>query len=145
MNKTFAISVVLLLGLSLVAGLRTDDSLRADQKQEAARVLTIKQMMSGLVKPHKAALETALKEPPSGAESWDALIVSAALLNESGYILVDGERSLDKVWSDASQTLRNESAHLLAALKQHDYEASAAAFKQLTTACAACHKAHLNK
>jgi hypothetical protein len=145
MKNSFAVSGVLILGFGLVTGLLLDGSVNARQKQDSTRVLTVKQMMSGLVKPHKAALETALKEEPTGEEAWDALLLNAALLNESGYLLMDDERCPDKVWADAAQTLRDESVTLLAALKAHDYDASTASFKTLTTACASCHKAHLKK
>jgi hypothetical protein len=142
MKKSFAVTGVLVLGIGLVAVSMSNRSLEAEPKQEPARVLTVKQMMSGLVKPHKAALETALKAPPAGDEAWQALILNAALLNESGYLLMEDDRCPDKVWADASQALREESVTLLAALKSHDYDGSTAAFKNLTMACASCHKAH---
>lgn len=145
MKKPFISAALLILGFALAAGVLFDGSVNARQKQESTRVLTVKQMMSGLVKPHKSALESALKGEPAGEEVWDALLLSAALLNESGYILMDDNRCPDKVWADAAQTLRDESVTLLAALKAHDYDASSASFKTLTTACASCHKAHLKK
>ncbi|HUG20768.1 MAG TPA: hypothetical protein VMM56_17395 [Planctomycetaceae bacterium] len=59
MKQPFAFAALLILGFGLAVGVLFDGSVNARQKQESTRVLTVKQMMSGLVKPHKAALETA--------------------------------------------------------------------------------------
>jgi len=64
------------------------------------------------------------------------LATKAALLNEASYVLMD-----DGCWADADKTLRERSTVLLAKLEAKDTAGAQEAFKAITQACAACHKA----
>lgn len=52
---------------------------------------------------------------------------------------MDDGRCPDKTWADAAKVLRETSLKVLKTKKLDDANA---AFKELTSACGACHKAH---
>ncbi len=106
------------------------------------RPLKTKQLMAGLTKPNCGALGQGLKEKPADDKAWEALAINAALLNELGYILMADNRCPDAVWADATKTLREGSLEVLNKIEARDAEGAATAFKAMTGACAACHKAH---
>ncbi len=108
------------------------------------RPLTTEQLMEGLVKPHTDALKKGLIEKaPADEKAWKGLMVSAALLNESSYTMMDDGRSPDAVWTDAStKALRQGSADLLKALAAKDHAAAKAAFGAMTKSCKGCHDKH---
>ncbi len=108
------------------------------------RPLTTEQLMEGLVKPHTDVLKKGLVEKaPADDEAWRELTLSAALLNESSYTLMDDGRSPDAVWADAStKALRQGSGDLLKALAAKDHGAAKAAFGTLTKSCKGCHDKH---
>ena len=106
------------------------------------RLVTTKQIMSGLVQPHCAALGKGTKEAPADDKAWATLATNAALLNEASYMLMDDGRCPDAVWADATKALRAASEKALAKVEAKDLEGAAAEFKNVAAACAACHKAH---
>jgi hypothetical protein len=107
-----------------------------------SRPASTKQLMAGLVKLHCAALGEALKETPADDKAWADLATKAALLNESGHILMDDGRCPDAVWAGACKTLREGSTELLAKLESKDHAGAQTAFQTVTKSCAECHKAH---
>ena len=107
------------------------------------RPLLTKQLMKGLVAAQCGALKKGLDAKPADDKAWDAVALSAALLNEASYALMADGRCPDGTWATAaSQTLRQGSADVLAATEAKDLDAANAAFGNMTQACAACHKAH---
>ena len=106
------------------------------------RPLTTKQLMSGLVFPNCKGIGDALKGTVEGDEAWAALATKAALLNEGGHILMADGRCPDAVWAGAAKTLRENSAALLEQIDKQDLAGAKEAFKAMTGACGACHKAH---
>jgi len=116
--------------------------LPAQIKKGKTRAATTKQLMGGLVKANCAALGDALKNAPADDKAWDELALKAALLNESGYLLMDDGRCPDGVWAGAAKTLREGSTELLAKLEAKDHAGAQAAFQNVTKSCGECHKAH---
>jgi cytochrome c556 len=58
------------------------------------------------------------------------------------FLLMDDGRCPDGTWATAAKTTwREGSAAILAAVGKKDLDAANAAFKTVTSACAACHKA----
>ena len=112
----------------------------AQVKKGKTRVLTTKQMMSGLIKPNCAGIGEGLKAAPVDEKAWEDLATKAALLNESSFILMDDGRCPDGDWANASKSLRDGSAAVLTKIEAKDYAGAQEAFKAVTGSCAACHK-----
>lgn len=130
----------LFLTVTLVAG--STVLLQAQIKKGKTRAASTKQLMGGLVKPQCAALGDALKTAPADDKAWDELALKAALLNETGYLLMDDGRCPDGVWAGAAKALREGSADVLAKLEAKDHAGAQAAFQNVTKSCGECHKAH---
>ena len=116
--------------------------LSAQVKKGKTRVLTTKQMMSGLVKPNCSGISEGLKTAPSDQKGGDELVTKAALLNESSFTMMDDGRCPDGEWAAAATTLREGSAAVLAKIEAKDAAGALEAFKTVTGSCASCHKAH---
>lgn len=118
-------------------------SAQAAVTQGKSRPAETKYLMRGAVQPNCAAIGKMLKEAaPADDKAWDTLACHASLLNELGYVLMDDGRCPDKTWAEATKTLKDESAKVLAAAKAKNLDDAQASFKAMTGACAACHKAH---
>jgi hypothetical protein len=133
-----------LLSAVLIAGmlLTLSAGVFAQVKKGKTRVLTTKQLMSGLVKPNCAGIGEGLKTPPATDQAWADLATKAALLNESSFTMMDDGRCPDADWANASKALRESSAGLLEKIEAKDAAGAAEAFKGVTASCGACHKAH---
>jgi cytochrome c556 len=117
-------------------------AVQAQVKQGKTRPIKTKQLMKGLVAANCGAIGEALKSPPTDDKGWDELATKAALLNEASYTLMDDGRCPDAAWADADKMLREGSATLLSKLEAKDAAGAQEAFKTMTQACGACHKAH---
>ena len=132
----------LLVALPLLAVVMFSFGAIAQVKKGKSRPLLTKQLMGGMVQPNCKGLGAGLKEVPSSDKAWEELATKAALLNESGHILMADGRCPDGVWAGAAKTLRECSAVVLEKIEEKDAEGAQGAFQALTKACAACHKAH---
>ncbi|MBQ16560.1 MAG: hypothetical protein CMJ65_05495 [Planctomycetaceae bacterium] len=110
------------------------------QKKGKTRSATTKQLMGGLVAAQCGALSKALK-----AKDIKKATIAAALLNESGHILMADGRCPSGDWAKGAKTLQGCSVVVLAKLKAGDVAGASGAFKALTGGCATCHKAHKGK
>lgn len=118
-------------------GLQTVD---AQIKKGKTRAATTKQLMKGVVAVNCGALKKAIE-----AESvdWDDVALRAAVLNESGYGLMDDGRCPDGEWAKGAKAVQSATAEVLAAAEKKDAAAAKAAFAKVTgEGCATCHKAH---
>jgi cytochrome c556 len=107
------------------------------------RAALTKHLMAGINKVHSGELKKLLDAGAPDAKAWASIELSAALLNEASYILMEDGRCPDGVWSDAaSKTLRGASADVLKAAAAKDLEAAKKAAGEIGKACGACHKAH---
>lgn len=114
----------------------------AQVKQGKTRLLKTKQLMKGLVAANCGAIAEGLKAGPADDKAWEDLATKAALMNEASYVLMDDGRCPDGAWAEADKVLREGSTALIAKLEAKDAAGSQEAFKAMTAACAACHKAH---
>ncbi len=128
------------VGLSCAAFLGLGASIA--QQGGDQRVAEVHHLMEGISKPHCSALGKLLKAGPKSERDWQHAELHAALLNELGFILMQGGRCPDATWAKAAAQLRAGSAAVYEAVQDQDVDAARAAFKQVTRACATCHKAH---
>jgi hypothetical protein len=135
---------LLALTASTVIAFFTAAALAEDAKAPPQpRVATIKVIMSGIHAPHCGALGTLLKaEGPKDDKGWSEVALHAALLNESGHLLVENNRCPDGIWADAAAKLRDGTAGVFAAAGKKDLKAAQDSFTMVTAACAACHAKH---
>ncbi len=114
----------------------------AQVKKGKARPATTKQLMSGIVQPHCAAIGEAVKQAPADDAAWEKVATHAAVLNEISYTLMDDGRCPDADWANASTILRTASDAVLVKALAKDHAGVAAEFAKLTESCGTCHKAH---
>jgi cytochrome c556 len=114
----------------------------AQVKKGKSRPLTTKQMMGGHIGPTCTALGKELQAGPADDKAWEAAATKAALLNESGYTLMDDGRCPDAVWAEACKKLQDSSHALLAKVEAKDMSGAREAFTTLTASCKSCHTAH---
>lgn len=108
-----------------------------------ARVATVEHLMEGIQQPHCGAIAALLKDSgPKDDKGWSELAEHAAILNESGHLLVENQRCPDAVWAGAAGAQQKSAADLFAAAEKKDMPAAEAAFKGVTGACKTCHAAH---
>jgi cytochrome c556 len=138
--------LLIVAGLAaLVAGVvMFGTSASAQIKKGKTRTAETKYLMRGIMQPNCAGLGGLLKgDGPADDKAWDTAACHASCLNEMSHLVMDDGRCPDAVWAEAAKTtLREQSAAVLAACEKKDLTAANAAFKNLTQACAACHKAH---
>lgn len=132
--------LVMSLVLGVVSVLAVGAS--AQVKKGKTRLLTTKQMMSGLIKPQCSTLGEGLKTAPADDKAWAELATKAALLNEICFNMMDDGRCPDKVWEDSVTAMKDGSAAVLAKIEAKDHAGAQEAFKMITGSCSSCHKAH---
>lgn len=137
-------TIPLLLALAGLV-LLSSSPVEAQKTKGKTRAAETKYLMRGINQPNCAGLAKLLKEKPADDKAWEQVALHAALLNEMSYVLMDDGRCPDKDWAGAAKTLRECSGKVLEAAKAKDADAAQSAFKNLTTACADCHKAHRPK
>jgi cytochrome c556 len=132
-------AATLLFGASLLAGTRG----LAQVKQGKTRPLTTKQMMSGLVGPAYKTLGQDLQgDGPTDDQVWGTAATRAALLNESGHMMMDDGRCPDAKWADACKALRESSQALLQEVQAKDAAGAREAMTAVSASCKSCHVAH---
>lgn len=135
--------VCVLAAALLVGGLIVADRADAQKTKGKSRAALTKQLMKGLVAANCGALK---KDLDAAQPNWDDVALHAALLNESGYLLMDDGRCPDGTWAKAAKALQAASASVLEKAEKKDAEGAKAAFKELTSgSCAVCHEAHKPK
>ncbi len=127
----------------LVGGFVVAERVEAQKTKGKTRAALTKQLMKGLVSANCGALK---KDLDAAEPNWDDVTLHAALLNESGYVLMDDGRCPDGTWAKAAKALQATSATLLEKAGSKDLDGTKAAFKELTSqSCAVCHEAHKPK
>ncbi len=113
--------------------------------QDKGRVTSVGDIMKAIHKPHCGGIGELLKgDGPKDDAAWQQMLLHAAMLNESGHLLMQNNRCPSKVWAEATGTLRAGATGVHEAAGNKDVEAARAAFKTLTSACGACHKVYRN-
>ena len=143
--RRHATTLALLMTVGVAFALAISESAIGQVKKGKTRPMRTEQLMEGLVNPSCGQLGKAFKANTIADKAWKSLAIKAALLNEASYILMADGRCPDAVWAGAAATLRKASGQLLKEVDAKNVAGSKKAFKQLTKACAACHKAHRKK
>ena len=115
------------------------------QKKGRTRPLTTSQMMAGLIKPQLTILKDGLEAGPKDDDAWKAIATSAALLNESAYLMMDDGRCPDKVWSDGCVMLEKATVEILKQVDAKNAPAALAGVDGVTASCKHCHTEHKYK
>lgn len=137
---------VVVIAVAVCTAVMMKEPATAQVKKGKTRAAQTKYLMRGVVKTHCGGLGGLLKgDGPADDKAWDTAACHASILNEMSHSLMADGRCPDGTWKKACDTLKECSAVVLKATEDKDAEKAAAAFKQLTTACAACHKAHKKK
>ncbi len=133
----------LLVASVLVGGFVVAERVEAQKTKGKTRAALTKQLMKGLVAANCGALK---KDLEATEANWADITLHAALLNESGYVLMDDGRCPDGTWAKAAKALQATSATVLEKAEAKDLDGTKAAFKELTAqSCAVCHEAHKPK
>ena len=136
------VSVALVLSIALTSFLLPSSDA---QKKGKTRPLTTAQLMSGLVKPQFVALKTALEKGPKDEDSWKAVAVHAALLNESSYIMMADGRCPDDIWEKGCKEMKSGSDAVIKHINAKDAKAALEAFAGIQASCKTCHTEHKYK
>ena len=95
MRKYFWVLVASLMEGGFVVAERVE----AQKTKGKTRVALTKQLMKGLVAANCGALK---KDLDAAETNWADVTLHAALLNESGYLLMDDGRCPDGTWAKAA-------------------------------------------
>lgn len=143
LKKLVVVAVGAAMGMSLVM---VAPSALAQKTKGKSRAAATKYLMRGIQQPNCKGLADLLKDSgPADDKAWETAACHASCLNEMSYLLMDDGRCPDGTWAGATKELREGSAAVLAATEKKDLDGAQAAFKTVTGACAACHKAHKGK
>ena len=115
------------------------------QKKGKTRPLTTSQMMAGLIKPQLTSLKESLEAGPKDADAWKSVATSAALLNESAYLMMDDGRCPDKTWSDACVMLKDATVDILKQVDAKNGKAALVGVDGVIASCKHCHAEHKYK
>ena len=111
------------------------------QKKGKTRPLTSSQLMAGLVMPQFTALKESLEKGIEDDEGWKKVSTSAALLNESSFIMMADVRSPDDTWERACDILNKGSVVMLEKIAVKDSKGALAAIDGIVASCKHCHEA----
>ena len=115
------------------------------QKKGKTRPLTSSQLMAGLVKPQLVVLQEGLKKAPADDEAWKKLATAAALLNESGHVMMADGRCPDEVWKQACKIMDEGTQKTLKLIAKKDAEGALESIGGITASCKHCHTEHKYK
>ena len=85
-----------LVGAALVVAV-VGGSVVAQVTQGKTRAMKTSHWMAGIMKTHSGALRKGLSSAPADDKAWEALEVSAGLMNEASYVLMADGRCPDEV------------------------------------------------
>ena len=136
-------SHVIAVGLMILGVLAITVTTQAGADAKPARVAEVKHIMAGIHKVHCGpAVELTRGDGPKDDKGWAELETHAALMNESGHVLMQNNRCPGAEWAQACATLQAGAAAVVKAAKAKDLAAAAAAAKEMTSACKMCHKVY---
>lgn len=136
------LAVLAALGLGVLAVSHQGEAQVTKGKTRPAET---KFLMRGGVQPHCKGCADLVNKGPADDKAWETLLCHASVLNELGHALMQDGRCPDKTWAEAAKTLQECSSKLVEAARAKNGDDAKTAFKGLTGACAACHKAHKGK
>ncbi len=143
MKKTPLFNVLLLAAALASAGLLFGAVRAEDKEKPKKRAASTEQLMEGIVSTNCGSLAKALKEEKV---NWKHVKLHAAMLNESGYLLMDDSRCPSGEWANGAKALRECSVVILEKADKEDAQGVKDAFAALQKqGCAVCHEKHRKK
>jgi cytochrome c556 len=113
------------------------------RKEAEARVAKITHIMNGFQKPNMTKLSLASRRAaPETDKDWAEIEATAALLNETGFLLIEAGRSKDDVWNQAAADLRAASAQVAQGAASKNFDAVKGGVPKIAASCQSCHDAH---
>ena len=108
-------------------------------------IATAKQVMLGLTIPASDVLfQIGGSAPPSDQAAWDRIVANAAMLAESGNLLLSGPRDLKQSeWMQFSSELVVKSRDAMAAAAKKDVDAVLEAGNGIYEVCSKCHDKYM--
>ena len=101
---------------------------------------TSRQVMLGLTIPAADVVWGVGSAEPADDLAWEKVAANAAMLAESGQLLLSGSRNLQQpVWTTQSQALIEAGKAAAVAAQKHDVDGVLAAGDAMYNACDACH------
>lgn len=136
-------SHVTAVGLMILGILAVTVSTQAGADDKPERVAEVKHIMEGIHKVHCGpAVELTKGDGPTDDKGWAELEMHAALMNESGHLLMENNRCPGAEWAKACATLQAGAAGVVEAAKAKDLAAAATAAQKMTVSCKMCHKVY---
>jgi len=113
------------------------------QQSSPNLVASVTQLMRAMAVPASNALFDVARTPPKDDSEWAAIEDSAALLAESGNLLMmPGRAENTAVWTKTSQAMVDAGATALRAAQARNLDAIIEAGNQIVDACESCHEKH---
>jgi hypothetical protein len=133
-----------ILVAALAAGCGTKPAATAADAAPAApaveHIATTKQVMLGLTIPASDVLFQISNAAPKDDAGWDRIVGTAAMLAESGNLLLTGPRDLKQPeWTQLAQAMVARAKDAMAAAGKHDVEAVLDAGNGIYESCENCH------
>jgi len=106
---------------------------------------TVKDVMMTMTIPASDAIFAAASEPPQNDEQWAALSTRAAVLAESGRLLMSGTRKKDDTtWMERARALVDQAEAFLKVAGTKKEAALEDAGNEVYATCEACHERYLD-
>lgn len=152
----FIVSVALFIASLgfVIAAARTSRDAPPPEGPTLTPVASVKHIMNGMSQPaattiynsvsYTSTLEGIQDKQPQTEEEWAEVENSAAVLVESGNLLLMGSRPLDKgEWITMSQAMIDAGAVALKAAQAKDAEGLLASGENINLSCENCHQRYL--
>ena len=118
------------------------DTARSEDQKKEPRIARVSDIMSGIHKPAMKAVRSVSEKTPETDKDWEKVRLGAALLNESGHLLMQNKRCPDGVWAGSCADLRASTADLALAVEAKNLESARTAIDKIATSCKSCHAKH---
>lgn len=142
-SMMFAVPVLMMVG----ACAQREESAPAEAAGAVAQpVATVRQVMLGLTVPASDLLFQIADQVPEDDTGWETVIATAAMLAESGNLLLTAPRDIGQPeWREFAVQLVERSKDAMAAAGRHDVDAVLEAGNALYETCENCHLKYLPK
>jgi hypothetical protein len=142
MNRISMMGAVLIA--VLVVGCSAKEPAPAAATPVVEHIATAKQVMLGLTIPASDVLFQLGDNRPTDDAGWERIVATAALLAESGNLLLTGPRDTKQPqWTKFAQDLVARSKDAMAAAGKHDVDAVLEVGNAIYEVCDSCHNKYM--
>lgn len=145
MNRAMLLALPALMMIGACA--QREESAPVEAADSATQpVATVRQVMLGLTIPASDLLFQIADNEPQDDTGWENVIATAAMLAESGNLLLTGPRDIGQPeWRELAGQLVERSKEAMDAAGRHDVDAVLEAGNALYETCENCHLKYLPK